>query len=159
MEKLPIPVPPLEIQRQIVKRLDLAFSKIANGTKHLQSAKDNLTKYKQSLLKSAFDGTLTQDCPLSQGESTAESSLRGESKTNTPTTPSLRDSGEATTKQSTKKGTKSAYIVIARFRTKAWNRGNPHAYHPVIARIAKAIRGNPKKTIKEHNAKFCIYFV
>ena len=53
-------------------------------------------------------------------------SLRGESKTNTPTTPSLRDSGKTTTKQSTKKkGTKSAYIVIAR--------------------IAKAIRGNPKK--------------
>lgn len=70
LEKLPIPIPPLEIQRRIVKRLDEAFSRIESGTKHLKSAKDNLTKYKQSLLKSAFNGTLTQDCPLSQGEST-----------------------------------------------------------------------------------------
>ena len=66
----------LEIQKYIVKRLDEAFSRIDSGTKHLKSAKDNLTKYKQSLLKSAFNGTLTNDSPLSQGESTAESSLR-----------------------------------------------------------------------------------
>ena len=76
LEKLPIPIPPLEIQRHIVKRLDEAFSRIESGTKHLKSAKDNLTKYKQSLLKSAFNGTLTIDSPLLQGESTAESSLR-----------------------------------------------------------------------------------
>lgn len=59
--KIKIPIPPLEIQRRIVKRLDEAFSRIENGTKHLKSAKDNLTKYKQSLLKSAFEGTLTND--------------------------------------------------------------------------------------------------
>lgn len=74
--KIKIPIPPLEIQRHIVKRLDEAFSQIESGTKHLKAAKDNLTKYKQSLLKSAFNGTLTNDSPLSQGESTAESSLR-----------------------------------------------------------------------------------
>ena len=76
LAKTTMKIPPLEIQRRIVKKLDEAFSRIENGTKHLKSAKDNLTKYKQSLLKSAFNGTLTQDCPLSQGESTAESSLR-----------------------------------------------------------------------------------
>ena len=86
--KIKIPIPPLEIQRRIVKRLDEAFSRIESGTKHLKSAKGNLTKYKQSLLKSAFNGTLTNDSPISQGESTAESSLRG--------------SGKATTKQSIK---------------------------------------------------------
>ena len=58
-----IPIPPLEIQRRIAKRLDEAFSRIQSGTKHLKSAKDNLIKYKQSMLKSAFNGTLTQDCP------------------------------------------------------------------------------------------------
>ena len=79
-KQIKIPVPPLEIQGQIVKRLDKAFSKIANGTKRLQSAKDNLTKYKQILLKSAFSGTFTQDTP----------SLCNKSKTNAPTTPSLR---------------------------------------------------------------------
>ncbi len=76
-----IPIPPLEIQRHIVKRLDEAFVRIESGTKHLKSAKDNLTKYKQSLLKSAFNGTLTNDSPISQGESTAESSLRGSNAT------------------------------------------------------------------------------
>ena len=81
VRQVAIPIPPLEIQRRIVKRLDEAFSRIENGTKHLKSAKDNLTKYKQSLLKSAFNGTLTQDCPLSLGKSTAESSLRGSEAT------------------------------------------------------------------------------
>ena len=69
-KKEQIPIPPLEIQRRIVKRLDEAFSRIESGTKHLKSAKDNLAKYKQSLLKSAFNGTLTNDSPLPQGEST-----------------------------------------------------------------------------------------
>ena len=81
LAKTTMKIPPLEIQKRIVKRLDEAFSRIENGTKHLKSAKDNLTKYKQSLLKSAFNGTLTQDCPLSLGESTAESSLRGSETT------------------------------------------------------------------------------
>ncbi len=73
--KTAMKIPPLEIQKRIVKRLDEAFSRIENGTKHLQSAKDNPTKYKQSLLKSAFNGTLMQDFPLSQCES-ATPSLR-----------------------------------------------------------------------------------
>lgn len=68
IESLKIPIPPLEIQRHIVKRLDEAFVRIESGTKRLKSAKDNLTKYKQSLLKSAFNGTLTIDSPISQGE-------------------------------------------------------------------------------------------
>ena len=82
-KQIKIPIPPLEIQRRIVKRLDEAFSRIESSTKHLKSAKDNLTKYKQSLLKSAFNGTLTQDCPppLSLGKSIAESSLRGSNAT------------------------------------------------------------------------------
>ncbi|MGX2973309.1 hypothetical protein [Helicobacter sp. T3_23-1059] len=42
-------------------RLDEAFLRIDNGTKHLKSAQNNIAKYKQSLLKSAFNGTLTED--------------------------------------------------------------------------------------------------
>ena len=70
--KIKIPLPPLEIQKRIVARLDEAFARIDNGTKHLKSAQNNLTKYKQSLLKSAFNGTLTDTLPhpkpLPQGE-------------------------------------------------------------------------------------------
>ncbi|WP_220271898.1 restriction endonuclease subunit S [Helicobacter sp. MIT 01-3238] len=95
-----IPIPPLEIQRRIVKRLDEAFSRIKNGTKHLKSAKDNLTKYKQSLLKSAFNGTLTQDCPLSLGKSTAESSLRENPQGFSWQPTHSLSQGESTTKQS-----------------------------------------------------------
>lgn len=53
-----IPLPPLEIQKRIVARLESAFEKIEKGSAHLQNAKTKLAKYKQSLLKSVFDGTL-----------------------------------------------------------------------------------------------------
>ena len=53
-----IPLPSLEIQKCIVARLERAFEKIEKGSAHLQDAKTKLAKYKQSLLKSAFDGTL-----------------------------------------------------------------------------------------------------
>lgn len=67
-----IPLPPLEIQKRIVARLESAFEKIEKGSAHLQNAKTKLAKYKQSLLKSAFDGTLT-----------ATASLRGVEKAET----------------------------------------------------------------------------
>lgn len=58
IESLKIPLPPLEIQKRIVARLESAFEKIEKGSAHLQDAKTKLAKYKQSLLKSAFNGTL-----------------------------------------------------------------------------------------------------
>lgn len=66
-----IPLPPLEIQKRIVARLERAFEKIEKGSAHLQDAKTKLAKYKQSLLKSAFDGTLTAAASL-QGVEKAE---------------------------------------------------------------------------------------
>lgn len=66
-----IPLPPLEIQKRIVARLESAFEKIEKGSAHLQDAKAKLAKYKQSLLKSAFDGTLTAAASL-QGVEKAE---------------------------------------------------------------------------------------
>ena len=57
-------IPPLEIQKRIVARLESAFEKIEKGSAHLQDAKTKLAKYKQSLLKSAFDGTLTAAASL-----------------------------------------------------------------------------------------------
>lgn len=70
-KKEQIPLPPLEIQKRIVARLESAFEKIEKGSAHLQDAKTKLAKYKQSLLKSAFDGTLTAAASL-QGVEKAE---------------------------------------------------------------------------------------
>lgn len=58
LAKTTMKIPPLEIQKRIVARLESAFEKIEKGSAHLQDAKTKLAKYKQSLLKSAFDGTL-----------------------------------------------------------------------------------------------------
>ena len=60
VKKTEIPLPTMEIQRQIVQRLDAAFEKIDKAVARLKSAKSNLTRYKQSLLKAAFNGTLTK---------------------------------------------------------------------------------------------------
>lgn len=71
IKQIKIPLPPLEIQKRIVARLESAFEKIEKGSAHLQDAKTKLVKYKQSLLKSAFDGTLTAAASL-QGVEKAE---------------------------------------------------------------------------------------
>ena len=71
MKQIKIPLPSLEIQKRIVARLERAFEKIEKGSAHLQNAKTKLAKYKQSLLKSAFDGTLTATASL-QGVEKAE---------------------------------------------------------------------------------------
>lgn len=61
LQKLLIPIPPLEIQKEIAARLDFSFDKIEKGIKYLKLAKENIIEYKQSMLKYAFEGKLT-DC-------------------------------------------------------------------------------------------------
>lgn len=55
---LPIPLPPLSEQKAIVDKLDDSFAKIENAITNLINAKENLKLYKQSVLKSAFNGDL-----------------------------------------------------------------------------------------------------
>lgn len=59
LQKLLIPIPPLEIQKEIAARLDFSFDKIEKGIKYLKLAKENIIEYKQSMLKYAFEGKLT----------------------------------------------------------------------------------------------------
>ena len=59
LQKLLIPIPPLEIQKEIAARLDFSFDKIEKGIKYLKLAKENIIEYKQSMLKYAFEGELT----------------------------------------------------------------------------------------------------
>ena len=60
-KKEKIPLPPLATQKQIAKKLDYLFDKIERGIKYLKLAKENIIEYKQSMLKYAFEGKLT-DC-------------------------------------------------------------------------------------------------
>lgn len=55
---LPIPLPPLSEQKAIADKLDDSFAKIENAITNLINAKENLKLYKQSVLKSAFNGDL-----------------------------------------------------------------------------------------------------
>lgn len=59
--KLPLAVPPLNEQRRIVDKIEAAFAEIDAGVESLKAARVKLGLYRQSLLKSAFEGRLTAD--------------------------------------------------------------------------------------------------
>ncbi|GAW37070.1 type-1 restriction enzyme EcoKI specificity protein [Roseovarius sp. A-2] len=60
-EETRIPVPPLNEQRRIVEKIEAMFDEIDKGVESLQTARTTLGLYRQSLLKSAFEGRLTAD--------------------------------------------------------------------------------------------------
>ena len=56
-----VQVPPPGEQRRIVKRIETLFDEIDQGVESLRDAKRAVKLYRQSLLKSAFEGRLTAD--------------------------------------------------------------------------------------------------
>ena len=58
LKNLEIPLPNLSEQKAIANKLDDSFAKIENAITNLINAKENLKLYKQSVLKSAFNGDL-----------------------------------------------------------------------------------------------------
>lgn len=54
-----VPIPPLPEQQQIVAKIEELFSELENGKKELLIAQAKLKTYRQSLLKWAFEGRLT----------------------------------------------------------------------------------------------------
>ncbi len=54
-------VPPINEQRRIVEKIEALFDEIDKGVESLQTARTTLGLYRQSLLKSAFEGRLTAD--------------------------------------------------------------------------------------------------
>ncbi len=58
---IPIALPPLEEQHRIVERIGTLFDEIDRGVESLHDAKRGFELYRQSLLKSAFEGRLTAD--------------------------------------------------------------------------------------------------
>lgn len=54
-----LPLPPLPEQHAIVSKIEELFSELENGKQQLQTALQQLKVYRQSLLKAAFEGKLT----------------------------------------------------------------------------------------------------
>ncbi|KAA5548822.1 restriction endonuclease subunit S [Adhaeribacter rhizoryzae] len=59
LNKIKLPLPPIKEQSRIIIKIEELFSEIDHAHKNLQKAKDDLYIYRQSVLKSAFDGKLT----------------------------------------------------------------------------------------------------
>lgn len=56
-----IPIPPLSEQKAIVKKIEELFSELDKGVEDLKTVQNQLKIYRQSLLKWAFEGKLTND--------------------------------------------------------------------------------------------------
>lgn len=60
LSKLQIPVPPAHEQRRIVAKIEELFSELDDSVANLETARARLQTYRQSLLKHAFEGRLTE---------------------------------------------------------------------------------------------------
>lgn len=58
LRKIPTKIAPLPDQRAIVAKLERLFSELDNGVANLKAAREKLKIYRQSVLKTAFDGKL-----------------------------------------------------------------------------------------------------
>jgi type I restriction enzyme S subunit len=58
--KLPIPIPPANEQHRIVAKIETLFSELDKGIESFKTAREQLKIYRQSLLKHAFSGKLTE---------------------------------------------------------------------------------------------------
>jgi type I restriction enzyme S subunit len=57
----PIELPPTNEQRRIVAKIEKLFSELDQGIESLTTARERLKAYRQSVLKAAFEGKLTDD--------------------------------------------------------------------------------------------------
>ena len=60
MRRVLIPLPPFPEQHRIVAKIEELFTKLNAGINELHKAQSQLKQYRQSILKAAFDGKLTE---------------------------------------------------------------------------------------------------
>lgn len=60
LKDLPFPLPPLNEQHRIVAKIEELFSELEKGVESLKRAREQLKVYRQSVLKAAFEGRLTE---------------------------------------------------------------------------------------------------
>ena len=68
LKSLELDLPPLEEQDRIVAKIEELFSEIDKGLKNLLKARELLKAYRQSILKNAFEGKLTEKWRESEGK-------------------------------------------------------------------------------------------
>jgi len=61
LEKSYIPLPPLPEQQRIVAKIEELFTKLDAGVEALKKAKEQIKRYRQAVLKYAFEGKLTEE--------------------------------------------------------------------------------------------------
>lgn len=61
LKKSKIPLPPLNEQNRIVEKIEELFSKLDKAKEELQKVREQLKIYRQSVLKAAFEGKLTEE--------------------------------------------------------------------------------------------------
>jgi type I restriction enzyme, S subunit len=61
LEKANIPLPPIEVQQQIVSKIEELFSELDKGIEEIKTAQQQLKVYRQAVLKWAFEGKLTNE--------------------------------------------------------------------------------------------------
>jgi len=61
IESMPIPLPPLSEQHSIVAKIEELFTKLDAGVEALNKIKAQLKRYRQAVLKHAFEGKLTEE--------------------------------------------------------------------------------------------------
>jgi len=61
IKPIQLPLPPLETQHAIVSKIEELFSELDKGIAELKTAQQQLKTYRQSVLKSAFEGKLTNE--------------------------------------------------------------------------------------------------
>lgn len=61
MRGIPFPLPPLSEQHRIVSKIEELFTKLDAGVEALKKVKAQLKRYRQAVLKYAFEGKLTQE--------------------------------------------------------------------------------------------------
>ena len=67
-KKLYVPLPPLAEQYRIVDKIESLFSELDSSIDNLKTAKEQLKRYRQSVLKSAFEGKLTVEWREANGD-------------------------------------------------------------------------------------------
>jgi type I restriction enzyme S subunit len=67
MREFKFPLPPLETQQTIVSKIEELFSELDKGIEDLKTAQQQLKTYRQSVLKWAFEGKLTNE-KVKEGE-------------------------------------------------------------------------------------------
>jgi len=77
IRRICVPVPPTNEQRRIVAKVEELFSELEKGVEALTSAREQLEAYRQSALKHAFEGKLTENWRKKHnGEGMSGASLR-----------------------------------------------------------------------------------